>query len=88
MRVDTSQSIYHEAPSAANEFDRDELRKLRFLLRRLRFIEGKIAQTGGLRDGGGDGGGAAFAEMEVEALEFVLNDVGFLETRSKARTRR
>lgn len=85
--VDTSKSRYHEAASATTDFDRGELRKLRFLLRRLRYIEQQIAERGGLKDGGGAGGAGAFAEMEVEALEFVLDDLGFLETRTPARRR-
>lgn len=85
--VDTSQSRYHESPKATKEFDRGELRKLRFLLRRLRYIEKQIAERGGLKDGGGAGAAGAFAEMEVEALEFVLEEVEFLETRRPERTR-
>lgn len=85
--VDTSRSIYHESPKATSDFDRGELRKLRFLLRRLRYIEGQIAERGGLKDGGGAGAAGAFAEMEVEALEFVLDDLGFLETRRPERKR-
>lgn len=77
MRVDVDQSAYHEAPEARNEFTKPELRRLRLLLRRLRFLETQVRETGGLRDGSGSGG-AAFAEWEVEALEWILTEVGFL----------
>jgi hypothetical protein len=50
------------------------------LLRRLRFLEQQIRETGGLENGG-ESGGAAFAEWEVEALEWILADIGFLATR-------
>jgi len=78
MKVDAAESTYHEDPTAREEFDRVELRRCRLLLRRLRFLEKQIRQTGGL-DNGGASGGAAFAEWEVEALEWVLTEVGFLE---------
>ena len=84
MKVDTDKSIYHEHPDARNDFNRRELRSLRLLLRRLRFLEASVAKNGGLADGGGNGGGA-FAEWEIEALEYVLTDNGFLdEDRIKA----
>lgn len=86
MNVDASKSIYHEAPSASTEFKRGELRKCRVVLRRLRFLEAKIAEMGGLRNGG-DGGGSVFVETEVDALEWMLDEIGFLEIRrKKART--
>lgn len=79
MKVDTSNSIYHEAEDAASsgEFDRQELRRCRLLLRRLRFLEAQLAQTGGMANGGS--GGAAYAEWEVEALEWALSELGFLD---------
>ena len=80
MKVDPSKSVYHEAEGANREFSRQELKRLRLLLRRLRFLEAQVRETGGLRDGGGSGG-AAFAEWEIEALEWVLDDVGFLGPR-------
>lgn len=78
MRVDVSKSAYHEADTAKHEFDRIELRRLRLLLRRLRFLETQVRESGGLSNGGGSGG-AAFAEWEIEALEWVLTDMGFLD---------
>lgn len=77
MKVDATLSAYHEALSARQDFNRRELRSLRLLLRRLRFLEAQVRESGGLRDGGGSGG-AAFAEWEMEALEMVLIEVGFL----------
>lgn len=78
MKIDVSKSAYHEANDAKNEFTRVELRRLRLLLRRLRFLEAQVRDSGGLKDGGGSGG-AAFAEWEVEALEWLLADeLGFI----------
>lgn len=77
MKVDKSKSVYRESPTAKVEFDKLELRHLRFLLRRLRFLETRVNQSGGL--GSSDpSGGPAFSEMEVDALAWVLNEVGFL----------
>lgn len=75
MRVDPSQSIYHEADNATKEFSRAELKRARLLLRRLRFLEAQIRNSGGLANGSASGG-AAFAEWEVEALEWVLGPDG------------
>jgi hypothetical protein len=75
MKVDASQSAYHEADGSVNEFSRIELRRARLLLRRLRFLEAQIRENGGL-DNGSASGGAAFAEWEVEALEWVLGPEG------------
>lgn len=83
MRVDVSMSAYHEASSARNEFTKQELRRLRLLLRRLRFLEAQVRESGGLGNSDGSGG-AAFAEWEVEALEWVLTEVGFLPEREGA----
>lgn len=80
MKVDVNQSRYHEAPEARNEFNRAEIRRLRLLLRRLRFLEAQVRESGGLSDGSGSGG-AAFAEWEVEALEWLMTEVGFLPER-------
>jgi len=75
MRVDVDKSIYHEAPDVARDFDRTELRRARYLLRRLRFLEQQVRENGGLENASGNGG-AAFAEWEVEALEWVLGPDG------------
>lgn len=78
MKVDVTKSAYHEAPTAKQDFNKQELRSLRLLLRRLRFLEAQVAQSGGLGNGAGSGG-AAFAEWEVEALEWILTEVEFLD---------
>lgn len=82
MKIDPEQSVYHEDPAARSngEFTRQELKFCRFLLRRLRFLEAKVRETGGMADGGANGG-AVMAEMEIDALEWVLTDVGFLSER-------
>jgi hypothetical protein len=78
MKVDVSKSRYHEEPGVTNDFNRRELRRLRLLLRRLRFLEQQVRESGGLAAGTGSGG-AAFAEWEIEALEWVLVEIGFLQ---------
>jgi hypothetical protein len=80
MKIDVNQSKYHEAPEARREFNRAEIRSLRLLLRRLRFLEAQVREGGGLSSGSGSGG-AAFAEWEVEALEWIMTEVGFLADR-------
>lgn len=88
MKVDVSLSLYHEDPTAREDFDRQEMRRCRLLLRRLRFLEQQVRETGGMANGQGSGG-AAFAEWEVEALEWVLTEVGFLaEPRSVSRNKK
>ncbi len=80
MRVDKSLSVYHEAPELREEFSPHEIRHARLLLRRLRFLEDQVRKTGGMA--GNNSGGAAFAEMEVAALEWILgpDGINFLET--------
>lgn len=78
MRVDAANSRYQEAASVRTEFNRSELNRLRYLLRRLRFLETKIEQLGGMEAGSG---GGVHAELELEALEYVLTEVGFIEER-------
>jgi hypothetical protein len=84
MKVDVSQSIYHEAPEARKDFNKREMKHCRFLLRRLRFLEQQVRESGGLDSSDGSGG-AVFAEWEVDALEWVLTEVGFLEDRELER---
>lgn len=76
-RIDVENSKYHETPDleADGEFTRAELLRCRYILRRLRFLETQIARNGGLKDGGANGG-AVHAELEVEALEWVLGPDG------------
>lgn len=80
MRVDASLSIYHEAPSASAEFTKTELRRCRLLLRRLRFLEAKVRDGAGIAEGDG---GASFSEWEIEATEWVLDEMGFLAERKE-----
>jgi hypothetical protein len=80
MKVDVTQSIYHEVPDAVRKFSKAELRRCRLLLRRLRFLEAQIRESGGMADPGNNGG-AMFAEWEVEALEWILTDIEFLPER-------
>lgn len=79
MKVDTKKSRYHEHPQATSEFSRVEIKHLRLLLRRLRFLEARLRETGGLAGDSGSGG-AVFVELEVEALVWILSDVGYLKT--------
>lgn len=83
MKVDVSRSVFHEAPSAKHDFNKRELKNLRLVLRRLRFLEAQVRENGGLAGGSGSGG-AAFAEWEVEALEWILTEVGFLPEEEQA----
>lgn len=85
MKIDVASSAYHEAPTARSDFNKQELRRLRLLLRRLRFLEAQVKSSGGLESGSGSGG-AAFAEWEVEALEWILNEVCFLDEPAECTT--
>lgn len=76
MRIDATKSIYHEEEVAVDEFDIAELKHLRFLLRRLRFLEGQVAKAA--ED---TGGGVIFAETEIKALEYTLHEIGYLDIR-------
>lgn len=75
MRVDKGNTRYHEADTATKEFDRAELKRLRFLLRRLRFLETNISEHEGTD---ATSNAAVFAATEVESLEWLLNEVGYL----------
>lgn len=75
MKVDASESEYQEAPEAREEFSKRELKRLRFLLRRLRFLEMKARENEGKMDRSGQ---SVFADLEVESLEYVLTEIGFL----------
>lgn len=82
MKIDAKRSAFHEDPGAKADYSRSELRKMRLLLRRLRFLETKIREYGGLQDEQGSGG-SAFAEWEADALEWALTELGFLRSRGK-----
>lgn len=84
MHVDSTTSLYQEAESAKTDFDPDELRHCRMLLRRLRFLESQVDKRGGLA-ADANSGGAAFTEWEMSALAWVLDDIGFLAERRKTR---
>lgn len=77
MRPDVEASVYHEHSQARKNFNKTELKRCRFMLRRLRFLETKVRQTGGMADRTGNGG-SAFAEWEMEAIEWLLTEIGFL----------
>lgn len=83
MKVDARNSIYQEAPTAEDEFDVEEIRRLRLLLRRLRYLDEQVRRS---TEAGDTSGGAIFAEMEREALAWLLTDeVPFLETRKEGK---
>lgn len=81
MRVDAKNSMFQEDSQAVEVFNRRELRNCRYLLRRLRFLEAKM-QREDMADPSNDGG-AVFADLEVNALEWLLTEIGFLAERSK-----
>lgn len=78
MRIDTSETVYHEAPTAREEFDRRELKHLRWILRRLRFLEVQAKRHENSLDGE-----SVMAEREIEALAWLLSDVGYLIERAE-----
>ena len=69
MRIDTTQSVYREHPGLddAPEFEPEELVNARALLRRLHFLESQSKNP--------------WAEAELEALVWILDDIGFLADR-------
>lgn len=87
MKIDVSQSQYQESSTVRDDFNRDEIRRCRLLLRRLRFLEQQVRENGGINNTSGNGG-AAFAEWEVEALEWILTDIGFLREQENKRGKR
>jgi hypothetical protein len=82
-RVDKTNSIYSESPTAKDEFNRHEVRHLRLLLRRLHFLESKVNANGGLGAASGNGG-EAFAEWELAALEWALDELGYLNIKKES----
>lgn len=74
MRIDPSKSVHHEAADVRTAFTPQEIRHARVLLRRLRFLEAQIRETGGMT--GNNSGGAAFAEIEAASLEWILGKEG------------
>lgn len=84
MKIDLSKSKYRERDSAKEEFDLAEVKHLRTVLRRLRYLEQKIREAGGL-DGAPESS-LIFDGLEVEGLEFALTELGFLETTKEEET--
>lgn len=84
MKVDASQSKFHEVADLS-EFSKPEVKHLKLLLRRLRFLEDQVRRSGGLSSPGGSGG-AVFAEMEMEALEWILLEMAYIEEPSETAT--
>lgn len=74
----TRESKYHEDLLAPNEFTGSELRKLRFLLRRLRFLERQMIVNDTAQNPDAEHSGM-FVAMEVEALEWTLTEIGYLD---------
>jgi hypothetical protein len=80
VRVDPDLSVYHEADGAEDMFTREEIAHLRYLLRRLRFLEAQVRESGGRASGHG---GGIHAELEVQALEWVLKDCDYLPEQNR-----
>lgn len=78
VRIDVDKTEYHERSDVSEIFKREEIRRLRQLLRRLRYLEAQVRERGGLADPRANGG-AAHVELEIEALEFVLVEVDYLK---------
>ena len=74
MTPDPGLSVHKERAEARQEFNRAEIRKLRYLHRRLMFLETKAREDDERRRVG-----VPHNALEAEALEWVLTDIGFLE---------
>lgn len=72
MNVNTALSRY-ATPEPSSEFTRAERKKLLLILRRLQFLEQKDREETGLPN--------PYNEKEMEALEWILVEVGFLAER-------
>lgn len=83
MKIDKSKSVYRESALARTEFNKTELKQLRFLFRRLQYLESRMAENEASSISTGSGA-EVFIVWEVEALEFVLDEVGFLSPREEA----
>lgn len=75
MRVPEEDSAYKEGEHARDEFSQSELQHARALLRRLRFLEAQVRanENDPVRAASG---GALFAVMESQALEWALGPDG------------
>lgn len=74
--IDAAASRYTEIKTVGTDFAEEELEHLRFLLRRLRFLETKIMEKGGRSQC--FHGAALYMVKEMDALEWVLIDAGFI----------
>ena len=63
---------YCEAPDVAGDYSLEELRRLRVLLRRLRFLSTQLEHPD-------TGTGREFVERERDALIFVLQEIEYLD---------
>jgi len=75
VKVDASRSAYQESADAQSQFNRQELKRCRYLLRRLVYLEAQVGESTPRN------AGVQYAEWEIEALEWILTDVGFLITK-------
>lgn len=80
MKTDPDKSKYHERADAGQEWDFDELVHLRAILRRLRFLETNIDRHA---NSGDTSMAAMFTEREAAALKWLLDDIGYLETKTR-----
>lgn len=80
MKVNTESSVYREHPGAHEEFDRAEIKHLRYLLRRLRHLENLLMGEPAATDAG-QSNRALYSALEVEALAFALTELGYLQTK-------
>lgn len=69
-------SKYHECLEAANDFTSEELKWLRFLLRRLRFLETQIREAD---KGAANSESGRFVVLEQASLAWILYEVGYLD---------
>ena len=72
------ESQFQEAASARREFSPEELTHLRFLLRKLRFLETK-EREGTASDADVNTRSAVFGSLEKAALEWILTDIEYLQ---------
>lgn len=75
MRIDVSKSRYHPVKEAEVIFDRTEIKHLKIVLRRLRYLEQKLRDGGDPLDGDGS---AMFDDLEMRGHVFTLTEIGYL----------
>lgn len=80
MKPDYDLSDYVECEGAAFEFTKEELLHLRYLQRRLTYLETQVATQGGMSSGSG---GGLHAELEINALVYALTELDFLEKKER-----